>query len=205
MYAIPFLHKTLGKRCTEIHATRLNTCWLAVQSLTEGANATVTSLGRGIAGFAYDKHKIKRIDRLLSNRFLHQELKLFYCALTNLLLKGLSEPIILIDWSPLCANQSWQLLRAAVPVGGRSLTLYEEVHPGAKLGNRKIQHQFLRQIKTLIPTGCRPIIVADAGFRTPFYRYIEQRLGWHWVGRTKSHSITGQRNPCRAGQNQTQC
>ena len=189
MYAISLLHKTLDKHCSNIHAARLNTCYLTVQSLVEGAKATVTSLGRGLSGAAYDKHKIKRIDRLLSNQALHHELETFYSALTKILLKDISEPIILIDWSPLCADQSSQLLRAAIPVGGRSLTLYEEIHPRCKLGNRRIQHQFLDQLAELIPSHCRPIVVADSGFRTPFYRYVEKTLQWHWVGRIRSRDF----------------
>lgn len=189
MYAISLLHRILDKRCSDIHAARLNTCCLAVQSLVEGAKAAVTSLGRGLSGTAYDKHKIKRIDRLLSNQALHQELTIFYSALADTLLKDLPEPIILIDWSPLCADQSWQLLRAALPVGGRSLTLYEEVHPRSKLGSRRIQHEFLKQLAALIPARCRPVVVADSGFRTPFYRYVEKTLGWHWVGRIRSRDF----------------
>lgn len=189
MYATSLLHKTLSGRCLDIHAARMNVCYLAVQSLVEGAKANVTSLGRGLSGTAYDKHKIKRIDRLLSNKALHQELKTIYSALANTVLKDLPEPIILIDWSPLCADQSWQLLRAALPVGGRSLTLYEEVHPRTKLGNKRIQHQFLHQLAALIPAHCRPIVVADSGFRTPFYRYVEKTLQWHWVGRIRSRDF----------------
>ncbi len=64
MYATSLLHKILNHSCCDIHAARLNACYLAVQSLVEGAKATVTSLGRGLSGTAYDKHKIKRIYRL---------------------------------------------------------------------------------------------------------------------------------------------
>lgn len=165
MYALSLLHRTLGERCSDIHAARMNSCYLAVQAISEGAQATVTSVGRGLSGTAYDKHKIKRIDRLLSNPFFHQELMLLYAALARTLLKGLYEPIILIDWSPLCADQSRQLLRAAIPVGGRSLTLYEEVHPRSKLGNRAVQHQFLDQLSRVIPKHCSPVVVADSCFR----------------------------------------
>jgi hypothetical protein len=189
MYARTLLHKSLGKRCHDIHATRLDTCWLTVQSLIEGAQATVTSVGRGMSGNAYDKHKIKRVDRLLSNSFLHQELPVIYSALTGKLLKNMAEPIILIDWSPLCADQGWQLLRAAIPVGGRSLTLYEEVHPRKKLGNRKTQHEFLNELATLVPPCCKPVVVADSGFKTPFYSYVEKKLGWHWIGRIRSRDF----------------
>jgi Transposase DDE domain len=69
------------------------------------------------------------------------------------------------------------------PVKGRALTLYEEAHPHAKLGNRKAQHAFLDVLKTLLPATSRPIIIADSGFRVPFYRYVDHALGWHWLGR----------------------
>ena len=189
MYALPLLHKLIGKSCSEIHSTRLNTCLIAVQALTEGAQASVTSLGRRLAGSAYDKHKIKRMDRLLSNDSLFQERHQIYSALAQQLLAGLPEPIVAIDWSPLCADQSWQLLRAAIPVGGRSLTLYEEIHPRSKLANRKVQHRFLDQLAMMVPDACRPIVVADSGFKTPFYRYIEGTLKWHWVGRIRGQDF----------------
>ena len=189
MYALPLLHKLISRNCSEIHATRLNTCLVAVQALTQGAKASVTSLGRGLTGPVYDKHKIKRMDRLLSNQHLYQERSLIYHALTQGILQGLLEPIILVDWSPLCADQSWQLLRAALPVGGRSLTLYEEIHPVSKLGNRKVQHQFLNRLASLIPSDCRPIVVADSGFRTPFFRYVENTLKWHWLGRIRGRDF----------------
>ena len=182
MRTLSVLRKLIVK-AVPIHAIRLNVLMAAVQALTLGAQARVTSLGRHVVGTAFDKHKIKRMDRLLSNPHLYQERSSIYTALTQRLVKGVAEPIILIDWSPLCADQSWQLLRAALPVGGRTITLYEEVHPQSKLGNRKIQHQFLSTVATMIPVTCHPIIVADSGFKTPFFRYIESTLGWHWVGR----------------------
>ena len=104
------------------------------------------------------------------------------------LVKPLAEPIIIIDWSPLSANQEQHVLRASLPVGGRTLTLYEEIHPRKVLGGREIQHRFLDKLKAYLPASCRPIIVADAGFRVPFYRYVEQ-LEWHWVGRIRSRDF----------------
>ncbi len=193
MHTLSVLHKLLTKSVS-IHAIRLNALMAAVHALTQGAKAQITSLGRNLVGNAYDKHKIKRMDRLISNPHLYKERHSIYTVLTQNLLSGLPEPIILIDWSPLCADQSWQLLRAALPVGGRTITLYEEVHPQSKLGNRKIQHQFLAKLATMIPTTARPIIVADAGFKTPFYRYIEETLGWHWIGRIRGRDFICENN-----------
>jgi len=196
MHTVKVLHKLLSQAAPNIHAVRLNTFTSTVQALTQGASATLTSPGRHLSGDAYAKHKIKRIDRLLSNTKLCNESLLIYTALTQRVLTGITEPIISIDWSPLCADQSWQLLRAAIPVGGRSLTLYEEVHPQSKLGNRKIQHRFLDKLAKMLPSLCTPIIVADSGFKTPFYRYIEENLRWHWVGRIRSrdHLKIGKNN-----------
>jgi len=194
MHTVKVLHKLLYQSVPSMHTTRLNTFLITVQALTQGARATVTSLGRGLMGQAYDKHKIKRVDRLLSNSILYRECHSVYSALTRRLLQDLSEVIIAIDWSPLCADQSWHLLRAAIPVGGRSLTLYEEVHPQAKLGNRKVQHQFLDQLASMLPDTCRPIIVADSGFRTPFFRYIGKQFKWHWVGRIRGCDFISWKN-----------
>jgi hypothetical protein len=100
------------------------------------------------------------------------------------LLRGRAEPLSVIDWSDLKADQSLHLLRASVPVGGRSLTLYEEVHPQGKLGNRQVQHRFLQRLAQMLPAAAEPIIVADSGFKVPFFREVEQ-LGWRWVGRVR--------------------
>ena len=68
------------------------------------------------------------------------------------------------------------------------MTLYEEVHPANKLSNRVVQHQFMKRLAAL-PSDILPTIVADSGFRTPFYRYVEQHLGWHWVGRIRGRDM----------------
>jgi hypothetical protein len=108
--------------------------------------------------------------------------------MTRFLLKSLPLPLIIIDWSPLTDDQSQQLLRAALPVGGRAISLYEEVHPDSKLGNRRVQHQFLARLQQVLPAHVKPIIVADSGFRTPFFREVE-RLNWHWLGRIRNRDF----------------
>ena len=75
---------------------------------------------------------------MLGNRHLRRDAKQIYSALARVLLAGVAEPLIVIDWSDLNKDQWLHLLRASVPVGGRSLTLYEEVHTQRNLGNRGI-------------------------------------------------------------------
>lgn len=188
MHTAKILYKKIIESVPSIHSARLTAFIATVEALIRGSHATVTSLGRGLSSKAYDKHKIKRVDRLLSNHHLFNESRSIYTSLTRLIVSNLPKLIIVIDWSPLCADQSWQLLRAALPVGGRSLTLYEEVHPQSKLGNRKVQHRFLDTLASMLPVTSCPIIIADSGFKTPFFRHVES-LKWHWLGRVRGRDF----------------
>jgi hypothetical protein len=189
MQPVALLHKRLQKAVPSLHRTRLKALMAAVGSVLCGAQVSITSLGRRISNPAFVKHKIKRMDRLIGNTRLTQERWDIYAALTYWLVQGLPQPLILIDWSPLSGDQEHQVLRASLPVKGRALTLYEEVHPRAKLGNRNVQHAFLDVLKTLLPVTSHPIIIADSGFRVPFYRYVEHTLGWHWLGRIRNRDF----------------
>ncbi|WP_295461377.1 IS4 family transposase [uncultured Thiodictyon sp.] len=184
MHAITILRQCLNPLLTHIHARRLATLFEAVASCIAGPRLTLTDVGRRFGGGASLRHKIKRADRLLGNTRLHSEAGSIYTAVCHAALARVREPVIIVDWSDLKPDQSLQLLRASLAVGGRSLTLYEEVHPQRKLGNRGVQHRFLQRLAQRLPAGAAPIIVADSGFKVPFFREVE-RLGWRWVGRIR--------------------
>lgn len=188
MSIIQTLHNLLNLSLPCIHGARLQALMAAVEAGLSGASLSITTLGRALSGPAFIKHKIKRMDRLIGNNHLAKERIAIYGVMTQWLLKSVSMPIILVDWSPLTADQSQQLLRATLPVGGRSITLYEEVHPRRKLGNPRVQKQFLTQLKQLLPSSVTPIVVADSGFRTPFFREVDY-LGWHWIGRIRNRDF----------------
>ncbi len=156
-----------------------------VMAALHGEVLTVTHLGRSIRSDAKEKHCIKRADRLLSNRRLQRERQDIYASHTQLLIGMKQRPVIIIDWSDMDECKRHFLLRASVPVGGRSLTLYEEVHTVKSKEKPKTHQQFLQTLKSLLPPNCRPILVTDAGFRTPWFKQVEA-LGWDWVGRIRN-------------------
>ena len=134
-------------------------------------------MGRRFAGTTTFRHGIKRADRLLGNRHLQHEVASIYAALCRVLLAGIGEPLILVDWSDLKADRSLHLLRASLPVGGRDLTLYKKVHRQKNLGNRAVQQHFLQRMAALLPaqaafpTSCRapdggPVRAASRGVRS---------------------------------------
>lgn len=102
-------------------------------------------------------------------------------------LKDLPQILIVIDWSDLTRDQRWQLLRASVVVEGRSVTLYEEVHPQRRLGNATVHRQFLRRLAQILPPGCKPIVMTDAGFLASWFKMVNEQ-GWEFVGRIRGRN-----------------
>jgi hypothetical protein len=202
MQARQVLHKLLQKVCAELHKLRRTALFVNVMAALHGEVLTVTHLGRAIRSEAKEKHCIKRADRLLSNRWLQGERVEIYSALTRQLIGTKQRPVIIIDWSDMDECKRHFLLRASVPVEGRSLTLYEELHTVKSKEKPKTHQRFLQQLQAMLPPECRPILVTDAGFRTPWFKQVEA-LGWDWVGRIRNRhevQLSGETRwiPCKS-------
>lgn len=59
------------------------------------------------------------------------------------------------------------MLRAAISISGRAITLYEEVYPNEKHGNHKAHVRFLANLAQVLPVNSQSIICTDAGFKVP--------------------------------------
>ena len=183
MRAHQVLQKCLPRSWGSMHALRRQTLSQAVQGLITGRRLTLIDLARSWPGAQRVRAPLKALDRLLSNRHLQAQREAWYAEMAGVLLRG-ARPIILVDWSDLKADRSWCLLRAAVPVQGTALPVLEMVFAGRDNGSPRAEKQFLRRLKALLPSAARPIIVTDAGFRTPWFQAV-QALGWDWVGRLR--------------------
>ena len=168
-----------------MHAMRRKSLIRCLLPLLWGSILTVTEIGRNFRSLAKTKHSIKRVDRLLSNESLHSETEAVYRAMAHYLCKGNSRPIILVDWSDLVDTKRTLVIRAAICLNGRAVTLYEKAYPLKKYNKPATHMRFLKTLKAVLPTGIRPVIVTDAGFRGPWFRQVES-LGWHWVGRIRN-------------------
>ena len=171
--------------CPGMHWVRRASLAASVLGALRGRRLTVTAIGRALPGRTSQKHAIKRADRLLSNRHLHAQRVQHYQDLCRLFIGVRTRPVLLIDWSDLDACKRHFLLRASLAVNSRSITVYEEVHTLKTKEKRRTHRAFLRQLQALLPVGCRPIIVTDAGFRTPWFQQVAS-LGWDWVGRIRN-------------------
>lgn len=165
-----------------VHAARLKALVAVVEAVTISSRLSVTAMGRMIRSGARPKHSIKRADRLLSNPHLQGERWLVFQSIAQRLIGNVARPVILMDWTTVV--EGFSALVAAVPIGGRALTIYEEVHPERRNNKPRVHARFLRSLKDILPAGCRPIVVVDAAFKAPFFREV-QRLGWDFVGRQR--------------------
>ncbi len=188
MKATKLLHKSLSTACPDMHKIRLKALIAGVTSGLTEHQLTVTGLGRNLKSVSKTttKHDIKRMDRLIGNQYLHAERKAIYQYFSTQLIGQQKHPILIADWSPIPGNEIFQLLRITIPMGGRSLTIYEECFEEKKLNNTQVHNNFLNELAKLLPEGCQPVILSDAIFKTPWFKSIEAK-GWYWVGRVRGH------------------
>lgn len=184
MHAKKLCHKFFKNASITMHKTRLKALEDAVMSLITQGALTLTQLGRNMPGDAKQKHKIKRVDRLLNNTFLYADRVNVYKASVDLLLGQAKTLTILVDWSPYLHKRIDGILRASCVFDGRSITLYEEVYQYKKVMQLATQTRFMKILKSMVPTGCEVIVVSDAGFGRPWFKLVSS-LGWDFVGRLR--------------------
>jgi hypothetical protein len=186
MRATEVLQKCLGESLQAIHALRSRVLMRAVEAVITGRRLTLIDLARAWPEAQRVRAPLKALDRLLGNRHLHAERESIHAAMVRWLVRS-EQPVIVVDWSDLKANRSWHLLRAAIPVGGRTLTVLDMVFPAGQQGSPRAEKQFLQRLAMVLPKKVRPILVTDAGFRGPWFRAVEA-MGWHWLGRLRNRT-----------------
>lgn len=187
MHAVRVLRTCLGVVLDRMHARRCAALLGAVQALIAGRRLTLMELARSWPEALRVAAPLKKLDRLLGNPHLAGERDALYAAITGWAVRQ-PRPVIVVDWSPLDGRGRFQLLRAGLAVGGRTLTLYECACPAKCVGSPLIERALLRALKRSVPAGSTPILVTDAGFHAPWFRAV-RRLGWDWVGRVRGRAL----------------
>lgn len=182
MRSLDIVRNALDGSLGFLHAKRRRAIWRGVEALLVGGRLWLTALGRDMPGPALEKHRIKAADRLLGNAAIQAKLVQIYRAVAAWLMKGLTRPVVLVDWTGCGPDQ--YLLRAGLPIGGRAILLYGCVVTKKHLCNRAVHEQFLNTLAVILPKHCRPIVVTDAGFHFHWFDHVS-KLGWDFVGRRR--------------------
>ncbi|CZF87053.1 IS4 family transposase [Grimontia marina] len=184
MRDVQILLDTLTNQCPTIHKKRLQSLLLATESVLDGADLTLTKLGRSLNTQTTTKHAIKRIDRLLGKNRLHREKEDIYKWHARLITGANPCPVILVDWSDVREQLRHMTLRASVALDGRALTLYEQAFEYKQYNSPSSHQRFLDKLQDILPQGATPIVISDAGSRNTWFRQVQQK-GWFWIGRVR--------------------
>lgn len=185
MHASGILRRTLSCVLEPMHARRRRVLLLAVEALIAGRRLTLTDLARTWPGAIWMHAPLKALDRLLSNRHLHQVIPSLYQAMMPWTLRD-GRPVIVVDWSDLKGDGRWCLLRAATPLGSRTVTVYERIYPVKQLNSPQAQAAFVAELAQLLPPTTVPVLVTDAGFRSDWFRAVTAQ-GWDYIGRIRNN------------------
>lgn len=167
MRATDIVRRLCGPCREQVHASRFRAVLRVIEALFLAQRISLTAMGRAVRGKLQPRHGIKMVDRLLGNPKLQKERRLWFSALARSLVGAEHHMLVLLDWTQL-HGEFWALV-AAVAFDGRSVPILAEAHHESKLGCRDVQTRFLDELRQILPEGCRPVIVADGGFRSPFF------------------------------------
>ena len=173
MHTARVLQTWLSRNCRFMHQARAEALVKVVDGVMVGGRATLTELGRNVRGDALEKHRIKCVDRLVGNTNLSTERLAVYSEVALWLVGKVERPWVIIDWSDVELGHEFLMLKAAVPVGGRAVSVYEEVHPLRRYNSPRTHRTFLKNLRAVLPQTCRPIVITDAGFRGPWFKAVD--------------------------------
>jgi hypothetical protein len=184
--SVEILQSAIGENLSSIHPRRVAAVWRAVTGLIVGGTASLTALGRSLPGETSEKHRIKAVDRLLGNKALHEEHDQVYRAIAHWLLKGVRIPAIAVDWTGAGAHHDE--LSAKLCSDGRALPLFSLVFVKGRYVQSNAHQEFLRRLSNILPAGCKPILITDAGFHNEWFAEV-RRYNWHYIGRIRGRSF----------------
>jgi hypothetical protein len=185
MRAVEILRQ-FRKNLRGVHLTRCRAVFAVAHALVGSGRLSLTNLGRAVATRTSAKHGIKRVDRLLGNPRLHADRETFFRAIARRVLVSASRPVIIVDWTAV-TPKLWALV-AAVAFEGRAIVVYAETHPIARYMKPHVHEEFLLKLKRVLPAGCKPVVVTDAGFRSPWMKEV-LHLGWDYIGRIRHGTV----------------
>jgi hypothetical protein len=180
------VQRFLDRHVGLMHGARRRLLADAVSAVMQGHWVGLSRLGRALAQRITVKSAIKRVDRLIGSARIEVEAQQVGAALLACIGRMSSTLVIAVDWSAASPGGAFVELRAAVtwPGAGRALPVYQQVYPVQKLGDPKAEQALLQKLRQWVPAALSVIIIADAGFRRPWFVEVE-KLGWAWIGRIR--------------------
>jgi len=168
-----------------LHSKRVLSLSHAVVGVAHAAQAGVASVGRAlaVARRVSPKHAIKQFDRFLSNPGI--DLALIWISYLGFIIGHRTKLVVSLDWTDYADGTQHRIALNLVTRHGRATPLIWKTVTAKQLTKRRNHHedQLLRQLKWLLPSGVKQVIVlADRGFGdVALYEELKTDLGFDFV------------------------
>lgn len=187
------VEKFVGRVFSETqHAKRVVSIARATLGVISSASLIVNRIGRGLAKTLNlsDKHAVKQVDRLLSNKKL--QLEETDKSMVQMIVGNRKEIKVTMDWTDFDTNSQTTIFLNMVTSHGRATPLLWKTHDKNKLKDSKndYEDEILLRLKNALPPDVKVTILADRGFfDTKLFRFLEEELGFEYFIRVRNNVL----------------
>jgi hypothetical protein len=174
------------------HQKRLRSIANAALGVISSASLIVHRIGRGMAKELnlIDKHAVKQVDRLVSNK----KLNVPECQghWVSFVIGGHIEVKIAMDWTGFDRDGQTTLSLNLVTSHGRATPLLWKTFSKKELKNNRnaYEDELLARLREYIPEGVKVTILADRGFcDIKLFEFLIKDLGFHYIIRIRGNIL----------------
>jgi len=176
--------------CTGLRGSQAKTLAEVVVGAMRCRRVSLADVGRSMRGSALAKHRIKRVWRFLRNERI--EAPEAMRAMLHLAARASGwRLVVAVDWVDV---REYKVLRAAVPIGGRSIPVLFAAYTKWDVfkSQNAFEEGFFALLRTLLPERTHAVIIADRGFHRAELAQTLQALRLSYVIRVngKTHFST---------------
>ena len=172
----------------DLHAKRVLSLANATLGVLTSASLAVHAIGQGLAQAMgkLSKHRIKQVDRLLSNEAI--DVETFFGYWVAYMVGARVEIVVALDCTSFARDGHETIVLSMLTGHGRATPLMWRTVPASTLkGNqRRSEDGLLRAMREAMPAGVKVTVVADRGFgNCPLFQYLSEEFGFDYMIRLR--------------------
>lgn len=176
----------------DLHAKRVLSLAYGTLGVLHGTSLAIHAVGRGLAAArcGLDKHAVKQVDRLLSNRGI--DLDRLGPSWVAMLLGERNDVFVNLDWTEFDKDDQTMLVASVQTSHGRSTPLLWRTWRKSELKGQRNNHEdeLLRWLRRCVPEETRVTIVADRGFGDQkLFAFLNEELGFEYIIRFRQDTL----------------
>jgi hypothetical protein len=173
----------------DLHAKRVRSLSDATVGVLQAGALGVHAIGRGLAAARGldDKHAVKQVDRLFSNRGI-DPWELFETWVPHVV-GDKTEVFVNLDWTEFEPDDHAMIVASVQTEHGRTTPLLWLTVVRSELKNKRNDHEdrLLERLHQVLPPGVKVTLVADRGFADQkLYAFLKDKLGFDYIIRFRS-------------------